>query len=75
MSPAVFRSNFRMADSAKCGSPASDRADDIVVVTSPDIPGLRGAQSLLATLHAETEIRARIHVVLNRAGVRGGAAR
>ncbi|MCX6045373.1 MAG: AAA family ATPase [Chloroflexi bacterium] len=48
------------------------RADDIVVVASPDIPSLRGAQSLLATLHAETAIRARIHVVLNRAGVRGG---
>lgn len=48
------------------------RADEIVVVASPDIPSLRGAQSLLTTLHAEGAIRARIHVVLNRAGVRGG---
>jgi hypothetical protein len=31
MGPAGFRSNLRMAESAKCGSPASDWADAIVV--------------------------------------------
>ena len=47
-------------------------ADDIVVVTSADIPGLRGTLGLLATLRNEQEFQGRIHVVLNRAGVRGG---
>ncbi|MFN8490666.1 MAG: cellulose synthase operon protein YhjQ/BcsQ [Caldilineaceae bacterium] len=48
------------------------RADDIVIVSTPDIPGLRCTVNLLETLRAEEAIRARIHVILNRAGVRGG---
>jgi len=47
-------------------------ADDIVVVTSADIPGLRGTLGLLETLRNEQEFQGRLHVVLNRAGVRGG---
>lgn len=47
-------------------------ADDIVVVTGPDLAGLRSAVVLLKALDAEEEIHARTHVVLNRAGVRGG---
>ena len=48
------------------------RADDIIVVATPDIPGLRCTLNLLETLHGEESIQARIHIVLNRAGVRGG---
>jgi pilus assembly protein CpaE len=33
---------------------------------------LRGTLNLLETLHAEEAIQGRIHVVLNRAGIRGG---
>jgi pilus assembly protein CpaE len=48
------------------------RADDIIVVATPDIPGLRCTLNLLETLRSEESIQARIHTVLNRAGVRGG---
>ena len=47
-------------------------ADDIIVVTGPDLAGLRSAVVLLQTLDAESNVHGRIHVVLNRAGVRGG---
>lgn len=47
-------------------------ADDIVVVTGPDLAGLRSAVILLQGLDGESDIKARTHVVLNRAGVRGG---
>ena len=47
-------------------------ADDIVVMTGPDLAGLRSAVALLKSLDEETNVHARTHVVLNRAGVRGG---
>lgn len=47
-------------------------ADDIIVVTGPDLAGLRSAVVLLQTLDAETNVHGRTHVVINRAGVRGG---
>jgi pilus assembly protein CpaE len=48
------------------------RADDIVIVTGPDLAGLRSAVVLLQTLDAESNVHGRTHVVINRAGVRGG---
>ncbi len=47
-------------------------ADDIVVVTGPDLAGLRSAVVLLQTLDSESNVHGRTHVVLNRAGLRGG---
>jgi pilus assembly protein CpaE len=47
-------------------------ADDIVVVTGPDLAGLRSAVALLKSLDEEPNVHGRTHVVLNRAGVRGG---
>lgn len=47
-------------------------ADDIIVVTGPDLAGLRSAVVLLQTLDAESNVHGRTHVVVNRAGVRGG---
>lgn len=49
-------------------------ADDIVVVTGPDLAGLRSAVVLLQSLDEEENVHARTHVVLNRAGVRGGVS-
>lgn len=50
------------------------QADDIVVVTGPDLASLRSAVVLLQTLDTESNVQGRTHVVLNRAGVRGGIA-
>lgn len=47
-------------------------ADDIVIVTSPDIPGLRGVHGLMEALEMEQDVNARIHLVLNRSDVPGG---
>jgi pilus assembly protein CpaE len=47
-------------------------ADDIVIVTGPDLAGLRSAVVLLQTLDGESNVHGRTHVVINRAGVRGG---
>lgn len=47
-------------------------ADDIIVVTGPDLAGLRSAVVLLQTLDSESNVHGRTHVVINRAGVRGG---
>ena len=47
-------------------------ADDIIVVTGPDLAGLRSAVVLLQTLDAESNVHGLTHVVINRAGVRGG---
>ena len=49
-------------------------ADDIVVVTGPDLAALRSAVVLLQSLDEEVNINARTHLVLNRAGVRGGVS-
>jgi pilus assembly protein CpaE len=48
-------------------------ADDIVIVCGPDILSMRSTMSLLDTLRNEREtVRGQIHLVLNRAGIRGG---
>jgi pilus assembly protein CpaE len=48
-------------------------ADDIIIVTGPDLAGLRSAVVLLHTLDgAESNVHGRTHVVINRAGLRGG---
>jgi pilus assembly protein CpaE len=48
-------------------------ADDIVVVTAPDLASLRSAVVLLQTLDgSESNIHGHTHVVINRAGLRGG---
>lgn len=47
-------------------------ADEIVLVMTPDILSLRNTFNLIDTLRTETNVRARLHVVLNREGVRGG---
>jgi pilus assembly protein CpaE len=48
------------------------QADEILVVTGPEIASLYSTQALLALLRAETNVHARLHVVLNQAGVGGG---
>lgn len=47
-------------------------ADDIVIVTAPDLASLRSAVVLLQTLDSESNVHGRTHVVINRAGLRGG---
>jgi pilus assembly protein CpaE len=49
-------------------------ADDIIIVTGPDLAGLRSAVVLLQSLDGEGDVHARTHVVLNRAGLRGGVS-
>jgi pilus assembly protein CpaE len=49
-------------------------ADDILVVTGPDVISLRSAIVLLQTLDDESHVQARAHVVLNRAGLKGGVS-
>ncbi len=48
------------------------QADEILVVTGPEIASLYSTLALLALLRAETNVHARLHVVLNQAGVGGG---
>jgi len=48
------------------------RADDVLLVTGPEIASLYSTRALLGLLRAEKEIHARLHVVLNQAGVSGG---
>lgn len=47
-------------------------SDDVLIVTGPDLASLRSAVVLLNSLDEEQNVHARSHVVLNRAGVRGG---
>ena len=47
-------------------------SDDVLIVTGPDLASLRSAVVLLNSLDDEQNVHARPHVVLNRAGVRGG---
>lgn len=47
-------------------------SDDVLIVTGPDLASLRSAVVLLNSLDDEPNVHARPHVVLNRAGVRGG---
>ena len=48
------------------------QADEILLVTGPDIAALRDARILLETLRQESSVEGQIHVILNRAGVQGG---
>lgn len=48
------------------------QADEIIVVAGPDLASLRSAVVLLQTLDAESNVHGRTHVVINRAGIRGG---
>ena len=47
-------------------------ADDILVVTNPDMASLRGAVVLIETLRQDSNLRGNIHLVLNREGLEGG---
>lgn len=49
-------------------------ADEIIAVTGPDLASLRSTVVLLKSLDEESNVQGRTHVVLNRAGVRGGVA-
>lgn len=49
-------------------------ADDILVVTGPDMASLNGVRTLLKTLRSEASIQGAIHLVLNRAGLRGSVS-
>ncbi len=48
------------------------RADDVIVVATPDVIGVRSTLALLQMLTSEQGVGARIHVVLNRADLHGG---
>jgi len=50
------------------------QADDVIVVTGPDLASLRSTVALLNSLDEEPDVHAHPHVVLNRAGVRGGVS-
>lgn len=49
-------------------------ADDIIVVTGPDLPSLRSTVVLLQTIDEAENVHGTTHVVLNRAGVKGGVS-
>lgn len=49
-------------------------ADEIVVVTGPDLASLRSAVVLLQTIDEAENVHGGTHVVLNRAGVKGGVS-
>lgn len=49
-------------------------ADEILVVTGPDLPSLRSAVVLLQTIDDAENVHGGAHVVLNRAGVKGGVS-
>jgi pilus assembly protein CpaE len=51
------------------------RADDIVLVTSPDTTSLNSARAMLQTLRERREVQGRVHLVVNRAGMRGGVSK
>jgi pilus assembly protein CpaE len=70
MAPYVVVDTSAMADAVL--SEVLTHADDILIVTGPDLAGLRSAVVLLQTLDAESNVHGRTHVVLNRAGIRGG---
>lgn len=48
------------------------RADDVIVMAVPEIASLRSAMSLLRVLQTEEQVKARVHMVLNRVGIGGG---
>ena len=70
MAPYVIVDTAAVADAVL--SEVLTHADDIIVMTGTDLAGLRSAVVLLQTLDGESNVHGRIHVVINRAGVRGG---
>lgn len=70
LAPYVIVDTASVADAVL--SEVLTHADDIVIVTGPDLAGLRSAVVLLQTLDGESNVHGRTHVVINRAGVRGG---
>ena len=70
IAPYVIADTSAVADAVL--SEVLTMADDIVVVTGPDLAGLRSAVALLKSLDEESNVHGTTHVVLNRAGVRGG---
>ncbi|MCL4860250.1 MAG: P-loop NTPase [Caldilineaceae bacterium] len=48
------------------------RADEILMITGPEIASLYSTRTLLDLLRVEKEVHGRLHVVLNQAGVSGG---
>ena len=49
-------------------------ADDILVVTGPDMASLNSVRTLLKTLRSENAIQGKLHLVLNRAGLKGSVS-
>lgn len=49
-------------------------ADDILVVTGPDMASLNSVRTLLKTLRAEGSIQGKHHLILNRAGLKGSVS-
>ena len=70
LAPYVIVDTAAVADAVL--SEVLTHADDILVVTGPDLAGLRSAAVLLQSLDQEENVHGRSQVVLNRAGVRGG---
>lgn len=49
-------------------------ADDIIVVTEPEMTSLNGARGLLSSLDGEADIRANLHLLVNRVGLQGSVS-
>lgn len=47
-------------------------ADDVVIIASPDIPGLRGVHGLMEVIEMEHQVNAKVHLILNRSDIPGG---
>ncbi len=72
LAPYVFIDTAAVADGLL--SEVLTMSDDVLVITGPDVASLRSAVVLLNSLDTEPNVHARSHVVLNRAGVRGGVS-
>lgn len=48
------------------------KANEILVVTDPDIASLRSASSLYQNIYTEPSISGQMHLIINRVGVNGG---
>jgi pilus assembly protein CpaE len=70
LAPYVVVDTVAIADAVL--SEVLTHADEIIIMLQPDIFSLRSTLSLLETLRGEPAIHGRIHLVLNRADIRGG---
>jgi pilus assembly protein CpaE len=70
LAPYVVVDTIGIADAVL--SEVLTHADEIIVMLQPDIFSLRSTLSLLEILQGEAAVRGRIHLVLNRADIRGG---